>query len=99
MSKNGSPKKVKKPPSKYVLEIIRLNFVELIHKYDIHQKRMRIDALKTTRKHLAKRFIKLYKAFRFKKYGEEDPMLIRFNDNESLDSMDKFANVMYPKHI
>lgn len=28
--------KEKKPPSKYVQEIIRRGFVELIHKYDIH---------------------------------------------------------------
>ena len=26
--------KEKKPPSKYMLELIRLNFVDLIHKYD-----------------------------------------------------------------
>lgn len=28
--------KEKKPPSKYVLEIIRMNFVDMIHRYDEH---------------------------------------------------------------
>ena len=56
-----------------MLEIIRLNFVEMIHNYDQYQKTKRIQALKTTKAHLAGRFIKLYRAFRHKKYGEEDP--------------------------
>ena len=33
--------KEKKAPSKYMLEIIRRNFVELIHKYDILQAKKR----------------------------------------------------------
>ena len=65
-----SPPKVKKPPSKYMLEIIRLNFVNMIHKYDMHQKRKRMEALKKTRKLLRRRFMKVYRMYRFKKYGE-----------------------------
>ena len=62
--------KGRKPLSKYMKEIIRRQLVELIHKYDIHQKTKRIEALKTMRKHLASRFLKLYSHFRHKKFGE-----------------------------
>lgn len=84
---------VKKEPSKYMKEIIRLNFVELIHKYDIHQAKIRVKGLKDTRQHLAKCFMKVYLAYRFKKYGENDPLKAKYLDQEdkvSVDSMDKF---------
>jgi len=66
-------------------EIIRLQFVELIHKYDIYQAKKRAEGLVATRKMLTERFIKLYRAFRHKKYGEEDP----FGE----------VQINYPKHI
>jgi len=48
--KETPPKvQVKKPPSKYMLKIIEMNFVNLIHKYDEHQKVKRIEAMKKTR--------------------------------------------------
>ena len=61
-----------------MLEIVRLNFVELIHNYDRHQKIMRIKALKDTKKNLASKFMKLYRIYRHKKYGE-DPFDFMFN--------------------
>lgn len=62
--------KEKKKPSKYMQEIFRLNFVELANKLDKAQKEKRIQALATVRRHMASRFMKLYKAFRNKKFGE-----------------------------
>lgn len=41
--------------------------------------------MKTTRKHLAKRFIKLYRLFRHKKFGEpfdENQTTWRFDDDD-----------------
>ena len=60
-----------------MLELIRLNFVDLIHKYDQHQKVMRIEAMKKTRRQLTGRFIKLFRLYRHKKYGEP------YNANQS----------------
>lgn len=88
----ASAPKVKKPPSKYMQEVIRMNLVNFIHAYDIHQKRKRIDALKVTRKHLATRFMKLYRAFRFKKYGEVEK-------SECSERSEDIMNTPYPDHI
>lgn len=66
--------KEKKAPSKFMLEIFRMNFVELIHRVDKNEKNKRIEALRTMRRHLASKFMTVYKAYRAKKHGEEfDP--------------------------
>ena len=81
-----------------MLEIIRLNFVDLIHKYDQHQKVMRIEALKKTRRQLTGRFIKLFRLYRHKKYGEpydENQTSWRLEDDD-----DGFASGEYiPKNL
>lgn len=53
-----------------MLEILRLNFINLIKKYDKYQAKKRVKAISKVRRHLAKKFTKLYRIFRFKKYGE-----------------------------
>ena len=53
-----------------MLEIFRMNFIDLIHKYDKYQSKKRVNCIKKVRRHLQKKFMKLYKMFRFKKYGE-----------------------------
>lgn len=77
--------------------LIGKNFVQMVHDYDKHQKTMRIQALKTTRRHLAKRFIKLFRLFRHKKHGEP------YDENQStwnLDDSDDFLNKNYiPQEI
>jgi hypothetical protein len=49
-----SAAKSKSGPSKYMLEVIRLNFVELIHNYDRLQKKKRIEAVTLASKSLIK---------------------------------------------
>ena len=69
--KKKAPVPKEKPkPSRYMQEIIRLNFVTLVDKVKGSQTKNRIAALRTMRRHLAKNFMKLYRAFREKKYGE-----------------------------
>ena len=85
VSPEKAPAGEKKPLSKYMRECLRLQFVDLIHSYDIYQAKKRAAALTTTRKHLAGRFMKLFRAFRHKKFGEEDP----FAEKE----------VEYPEHL
>lgn len=52
-------------------KIIMLNMIDLVHKYDKHQAKKRIEAVKKMRRKLQKSFMFLYKRFRLKKYGEE----------------------------
>ena len=40
---------VKKPMSRYMQELIRLNFIDMIHRYDKHQKVKRIEAVTLTK--------------------------------------------------
>ena len=47
-----------------MLEIIRRNFVELIHKYDILQAKKRAQAMAVTRRHLQAKFLKVLKTDR-----------------------------------
>lgn len=47
-----------------MLEIIRRNFVELIHKYDILQAKKRAQAMAVTRRHLQAKFLKVLKTYR-----------------------------------
>lgn len=70
--KKAKQEEPKKPPgpSRYYDKLLCLNFIDLIHKYDKIQPKKRAAAMTTTKKHMASRFIKLYKMFRFKKYGE-----------------------------
>lgn len=87
-----------KAPSRYMQLLIKQNFVELIHKYDLHQKYMRIEAMTKTRKHLAKRFMKLYRLYRHKKFGEP------FDEAQhtwSLEDSDEFGfnKVYIPKNL
>lgn len=64
------PKPPKAKPSKYMLEIVRLNFVDLVKRVDANETKNRVAALKTMRRHLTKQFMTVYKAFREKRYGE-----------------------------
>lgn len=76
-----------------------MQFVEFIHKYDIHQAKKRAEAMKAVRSHLTRRFMRFFRIFRHKKYGEalEDyanndkptPNFIPFD----------FENVEYPPEI
>lgn len=74
-----SPKSKKAPkvpeepsgPSRYLDKLLCLNFISMVHKYDqFVAPKKRVEALTTTKKELARRFMKLYKTFRCKKYGE-----------------------------
>jgi len=68
-----APKVPERPPgpSRYLDKLLCMNFVAMVHKYDQYvQPKKRVEALTMTKKELARRFMKLYKAFRFKKYGE-----------------------------
>ena len=56
--------KEKPKPSRYMKEIVRLNFLSLIDKVKGSQTKNRIAALRTMRRHLAKNFMRLYRAFR-----------------------------------
>ena len=47
--------------------------VEFIHKYDIYQAKKRAQALKTVKSDLTKKFIRVYRGFRHRKYGEPYP--------------------------
>ena len=54
-SKKKPPVPKPKPkPSKYMAEIIRLNFVDLVKKVDEHEAKNRVEALRKVRRHLAK---------------------------------------------
>lgn len=53
-------------------EIIRLNFIDLIRKYKLHQTQVRIQHLTKTKKELRRRFFKLFKMFKKFKYGDAD---------------------------
>ena len=60
----------KKKPSRYVQEIIRMNFIELTKRYEKQQALKRRKAvLKATQK-LRGQFFKLFKQFYLKKHGE-----------------------------
>jgi hypothetical protein len=64
----------KKPPSKYVLEMIRRSFVELVHKYDIYQTKKRVAAMTATKKNVQSRFLKVlevYRKFKDRKHQDE----------------------------
>ena len=57
-----------------MLEIIRRNFVELIHKYDILQAKKRAQAMAVTRRHIQAKFLKVlktYRAYKDKKDNDE----------------------------
>jgi len=59
------------PRSRYFEKLMCMQFIEMVHKYDeLVQPKKRVEALRMTRKHLAKKFMKLYKMHRLKKYGE-----------------------------
>ena len=59
------------PRSRYFDKLLCMQFIEMVHKYDkLVQPKKRVEALRMTRKHLAKQFMKLYKMHRLKKYGE-----------------------------
>ena len=60
----------KKAPSKYMLMIFAMNFRELVNKYDKLQLKKRVQALTLMKKTLAKKFMKVYRMYRFKKFGE-----------------------------
>lgn len=47
--------------------------VEFIHKYDIYQAKKRAQALKAVKSDLTKKFIRVYRGFRHRKYGEPYP--------------------------
>jgi len=47
--------------------------VEFIHKYDIHQAKKRAQALKAVKSDLTNKFIRVYRGFRHRKYGEPYP--------------------------
>lgn len=64
------PKVGNKKPSKYVEEIIRMNLVAMVNRYEKLQAQKRRQALMKATKKLQNSFIKLYRAFRHKKYGE-----------------------------
>ena len=57
--------------SKFAREQVRLETVELVHKFDKFQTKKRIQAIKDVRNHLTKCFMKVFTAFRVKKYGFE----------------------------
>lgn len=58
-------------PSKYMDKLLCMNFIALVHKYDqFVQPKKRVEAITMTKKELTRRFMKLYKIFRHKKYGE-----------------------------
>ena len=44
-----------------MLEILRLNFINLIKKYDKYQAKKRVKAISKVRRHLAKKFTKIFK--------------------------------------
>jgi hypothetical protein len=60
-----------KKPSKYMLEIIRMNFIDLIRKYKLKQTNKRVLAVIKMKKEMRRRFLLLFKTFRKHKYGEE----------------------------
>lgn len=63
-------------------ELIRLNFIDMVHRYDKHQKVKRIEAVTLTKQRLADKFLKLYRIYRHKKFGEPyDPNNLRSTDN------------------
>lgn len=62
-----------KKPSKYMQEIIRLNFVDLVRKCKLKQTTQRVQAVIQTKNELRRRFLKVYRLFRQHKYGEELP--------------------------
>ena len=99
----SSPAKQKKAPSRYVKEIIRMQFVELIHKYDAHQAKKRAEAMKAVRADLTKKFIRLYRGFRHKKYGEpmQQPESTNFIPSYGYGGLDadSLDNVQYPPEI
>ena len=70
--------------------------VEFIHKYDIYQAKKRAEAMKTVRASLTKKFIKVYRGFRHRKYGEPYP-----GKKAAEDSSDYSAekDVDYPDEI
>lgn len=54
-------------------EIIKRNFIDLVNKYERHVAWKKRQGVLKARAMLTVRFMKLYKAFRLKKYGEEPP--------------------------
>ena len=68
-----APKAPEQPrgPSRYLDKLLCMNFIALVHKYDQYvQPKKRVEVVTMTKKELTRRFMKLYKMFRFKKYGE-----------------------------
>jgi hypothetical protein len=53
-----------------MLMIFAMNFRELVHKYDKLQPKKRVRVLKLTKKYLAKKLMRVYRMYRFKKFGE-----------------------------
>jgi hypothetical protein len=51
-------------------KIILLNMIDLVHKYDRLQTKKKIEAVLKMKKEMSRRFLKLFKIFRKKKYGE-----------------------------
>lgn len=71
--KKAIPKEPAAPagPSKYMDKLLCMNFIALVHKYDqFVQPKKRVEAVTMTKKELTRRFMKLYRIFRHKKYGE-----------------------------
>ena len=61
------------PPqrSRYFDKLLCMQFIDMVQKYDkFVQPKKRVEALRMTRKHLAKQFMKLYRMHRLKKHGE-----------------------------
>lgn len=72
----------------------------MVHRYDEHQKVMRMEALKTTRKHLAKKFMKVFRLFRHKKHGEPlDDKQTTWKLDDSADDLFFFNKKYIPEEI
>ena len=83
--KKPSGPKEKKPPSKYMLEIIRRNFVELIHKYDKLQAKKRAEAMGVTKRNIQMKFLKVLKNYR------------RYKERKDLDEYGDTVGQLPPK--
>ena len=89
----------RKQLSRYMKEIIRIQFVEFIHKYDIYQAKKRAEAIKAVRSHLTRRFMRFYRIFRHKKYGEALEDYTKNDDAKPNFIPFDFENVEYPPEI
>lgn len=74
MVKKGNVREERKGGSRWMVELARQNYQYLVEKMRQQETKRRVNIMKAVREQLRGRFMKLYRYFRHKRYGEPLPI-------------------------